>query len=56
VSKLTLLKKIEACRQEMTSLYASHSLTSDVMIESSMRLDKLINKYQNYEKYELASR
>lgn len=56
MSKLVLLEKIEASRQEMITLSDSHALTSETMIESSMKLDKLINKYQNPKKYELASR
>nr|WP_285853872.1 aspartyl-phosphate phosphatase Spo0E family protein [Oceanobacillus luteolus] len=56
VSKLILLEKIEACREELISLSSDHDLTSQAVIESSMKLDTLIYKYQNYDNYELASR
>lgn len=57
MSKAMLLEKIEACRQELIALSYHHELTSQVVIESSMKLDTLINKYQNYDNYyELASR
>lgn len=56
MSKITLLEKIEDCRQELISLSSDHDLTSQAVIESSMKLDSLIYKYQNYDKYELASR
>ena len=47
MGKLVLLEKIEACRKEMISLSHSHSLTSEVVISSSTKLDELINEYQN---------
>ena len=56
MSKIVLLKKIENRRQEMISLSGSHELTSEAVIASSMELDKLINEYQNYDKYDFASR
>ncbi|GGN65646.1 aspartyl-phosphate phosphatase Spo0E family protein [Oceanobacillus indicireducens] len=57
MSKSMLLEKIEACRQELIALSYHHELTSQAVIESSMKLDTLINKYQNYDNYyELASR
>ncbi|MCM3742040.1 aspartyl-phosphate phosphatase Spo0E family protein [Oceanobacillus luteolus] len=56
MSKLILLEKIEACREELISLSSDHDLTSQAVIESSMKLDTLIYKYQNYDNYELASR
>lgn len=55
MSKLVLLEKIEACRQELISLSGDHELTSKAVVESSMKLDTLIYKYQNYDQYELAS-
>lgn len=54
MSKVILLEKIEACRQELISLSSEHDLTSQAVIESSMKLDVLIHEYQNYDKYELA--
>ncbi|MFC3041754.1 Spo0E family sporulation regulatory protein-aspartic acid phosphatase [Virgibacillus xinjiangensis] len=48
MSKSVLLEKIEECRQEMISLSDTHDLTSEVVMSSSMKLDKLINEYQNY--------
>ena len=56
MSKLVLLKKIEACRHEMISLGDYHELTSETVIASSTKLDQLINEYQNYDKYHFASR
>ncbi|MCF3943833.1 aspartyl-phosphate phosphatase Spo0E family protein [Oceanobacillus alkalisoli] len=56
MSKALLLEKIETCRQELVALSYHHELTSQAVIESSMKLDTLINKYQNYDNYELASR
>lgn len=53
--KLALLEEIEACRDEMISLSFDHDLTSETVIASSMRLDKLINEYLNYEKYNMTS-
>ncbi|GAB3062947.1 Spo0E family sporulation regulatory protein-aspartic acid phosphatase [Virgibacillus ainsalahensis] len=47
MSKIRLLEKIEECRKEMISLSDTHELTSDAVISSSMKLDKLINEYQN---------
>ncbi|HLR68928.1 aspartyl-phosphate phosphatase Spo0E family protein [Virgibacillus alimentarius] len=42
-----LLKEIEHCREEMISLSNIHPLTSDIVVKISMRLDDLINEYQN---------
>lgn len=50
MGKLILLKKIEACREEMITLSGSHPLTSEVVMYSSTKLDKLIIEYQNYAK------
>jgi len=41
-----LLKEIEQCRKEMIKLSIIHGLTSDVVVQSSQRLDRLINEYQ----------
>ncbi|HLR81052.1 MAG TPA: aspartyl-phosphate phosphatase Spo0E family protein [Bacillota bacterium] len=41
-----LLKEIENCRQEMIQLSNVYGLTSQVVIQSSKRLDELLNKYQ----------
>jgi hypothetical protein len=40
-----LLKKIEEYRKEMISLSDSNALTSEKVISSSTKLDKLINEY-----------
>ncbi|MGY0693973.1 Spo0E family sporulation regulatory protein-aspartic acid phosphatase [Virgibacillus sp. FSP13] len=42
-----LLKKIEQCRDEMITLGCSHGLTSEIVVQSSKQLDKLLNEYQN---------
>ncbi|MFA1821112.1 Spo0E family sporulation regulatory protein-aspartic acid phosphatase [Virgibacillus oceani] len=44
VNKPLLLEKIEQCRKEMISLSKSHALTSEKIISSSTKLDKLINE------------
>ncbi|SET81640.1 Spo0E like sporulation regulatory protein [Oceanobacillus limi] len=41
-----LLKKIEKCRREMIALSISHGLTSEAVVQSSKRLDDLLNEYQ----------
>ncbi|WP_083443537.1 aspartyl-phosphate phosphatase Spo0E family protein [Ornithinibacillus contaminans] len=41
-----LLQKIEQCRKELIALSVSHHLTSDVMVEASRKLDKLLNEYR----------
>ncbi|MFD2630454.1 Spo0E family sporulation regulatory protein-aspartic acid phosphatase [Oceanobacillus kapialis] len=47
MSNSTLLQKIEQCREEMLSLSRSHSLTSEAVITSSVKLDQLMNEYEN---------
>ncbi|RLL41365.1 aspartyl-phosphate phosphatase Spo0E family protein [Oceanobacillus piezotolerans] len=42
----SLLEKIEKCREEMILLSDKHDLTSDKVISSSTKLDKLILEYQ----------
>lgn len=41
-----LLEKIEQCRKEMISLSNSNNLTSEKVISTSTKLDKLIQEYQ----------
>lgn len=41
----SLLKEIEQCREEMIALCSLYSMTSDVVIQSSVRLDDLLNQY-----------
>ncbi|MUK89327.1 Spo0E family sporulation regulatory protein-aspartic acid phosphatase [Ornithinibacillus sp. L9] len=41
-----LLKKIEKCRREMIALSFSHGLTSEAVVQTSKRLDALLNEYQ----------
>ncbi|WP_373894739.1 Spo0E family sporulation regulatory protein-aspartic acid phosphatase [Virgibacillus natechei] len=48
MEKHQLLEKIEEYRQEMISLSHSHDLTSEAVIATSVKLDNLINDYQNY--------
>jgi hypothetical protein len=48
VTKSMLLEKIEVCRQEMIQLSDEYELTSEAVILSSMKLDRLINEYLNY--------
>lgn len=48
MSKSMLLEKIEDCRQEMIQLSDEYELTSEAVISSSMKLDRLINEYLNY--------
>lgn len=48
MEKYQLLEKIEECRHEMISLSRSHELTSEAVIASSVKLDNLINDYQNH--------
>lgn len=45
--KSILMKKIEQCRAEMIALSNSYPLTSEVVVKTSMKLDELINEYQN---------
>ena len=48
MNKSVLLNKIEQSRKEMMSLSDSHALTSEKVISSSTKLDKLINEYVNH--------
>ncbi|HLR75352.1 MAG TPA: aspartyl-phosphate phosphatase Spo0E family protein [Virgibacillus sp.] len=43
----SLLEKIEECRQEMLSLSESYEFTSKPVIDTSQKLDDLLNKYQD---------
>lgn len=47
MGKSSLLEKIEQSRQEMISLSESYALTSKRVIDSSKKLDDLLNKYQD---------
>ncbi|MFC0302087.1 aspartyl-phosphate phosphatase Spo0E family protein [Virgibacillus soli] len=40
------MKQIEQCRKEMISLGSEYELTSDVVVQSSKRLDNLLLQYQ----------
>lgn len=42
--KLYLLQKIEECRAEMIALSRMEELTSDAVIDASVRLDNLLNE------------
>ncbi len=48
MGKYILLEEIEQCRKEMIALSDSYPLTSEVVVKSSIKLDALINEYQNY--------
>lgn len=48
MTRTTLLSKIEECRKEMLLLSKQHDLSSDIVISSSRKLDKLINDYLKY--------
>ncbi|WP_245799116.1 aspartyl-phosphate phosphatase Spo0E family protein [Virgibacillus siamensis] len=41
-----ILEKIEQYRDEMIILSNDHGLTSEIVIESSKKLDDLLNTYQ----------
>jgi len=47
VQNALLLKQIEQCRAEMITLSHSYRMTDDVVIQSSKKLDDLLNQYQN---------
>jgi hypothetical protein len=47
VQNASLLKQIEQCRAEMITLSYSYPMTDDVVVQSSKRLDDLLNQYQN---------
>ncbi|UJL46611.1 aspartyl-phosphate phosphatase Spo0E family protein [Virgibacillus sp. NKC19-16] len=48
MEKEQLLEKIEECRHEMILLSHSNDLTSEAVIATSVKLDNLINDYQNF--------
>ncbi|TQS71066.1 aspartyl-phosphate phosphatase Spo0E family protein [Ornithinibacillus gellani] len=41
-----LLQEIEQCRKEMIELGVAHGLTSDIVVQSSKKLDHLLVTYQ----------
>ncbi|MEN2467931.1 aspartyl-phosphate phosphatase Spo0E family protein [Ornithinibacillus sp. FSL M8-0202] len=41
-----LLQEIEQCRKEMITLSNKYKLTSEVVVETSKKLDNLLNQYQ----------
>ncbi|MBD1222921.1 Spo0E family sporulation regulatory protein-aspartic acid phosphatase [Virgibacillus halodenitrificans] len=45
MSDFNLKKEIEKCREEMIMLSYNNALTSEVVVSTSMKLDKLINEY-----------
>ncbi|HLS09591.1 aspartyl-phosphate phosphatase Spo0E family protein [Lentibacillus sp.] len=45
------LEKIEAYRQEMLAISKQYELTSPTVVESSRRLDELLNEYQDAERF-----
>nr|WP_209482260.1 aspartyl-phosphate phosphatase Spo0E family protein [Virgibacillus litoralis] len=42
-----LLEKIEDCRDTLISLSNTHGLTSEIVIQTSKKLDKLLNEYDS---------
>ncbi|MGP4109191.1 Spo0E family sporulation regulatory protein-aspartic acid phosphatase [Virgibacillus sp. L01] len=42
-----LLEKIEDCRNTLITLSNTHGLTSEVVIQTSKKLDKLLNEYNS---------
>lgn len=47
MQKASLLKKIEQCRAEMIMLSHSYRMTDDIVVQSSKKLDALLNQYQD---------
>ncbi|UOQ44565.1 aspartyl-phosphate phosphatase Spo0E family protein [Halobacillus salinarum] len=47
-----MLKEIEACRLEMQRLAKLHSLTSKEVVYMSVRLDHLLNEYEELKQRE----
>ena len=45
-----LLSKIETCRKEMIALSNTYGLTSHQVIQSSKKLDELLNRYEQIQK------
>jgi|GEM_PF-6035530 len=43
--KPSLLKEIEQCREEMIALCSQYGMNADIVIQSSERLDDLLNQY-----------
>lgn len=43
----SLLLKIEQCREEMLTLSDLHGMTSEIVLQSSKKLDDLLNEYQH---------
>lgn len=46
MSESLLLEKIEDCRKEMITLSDLYGMTSEVVIQTSKKLDILLNEYQ----------
>lgn len=47
MNKSLLLEKIEICREEMITLSDLYGMTSEVVIQTSKKLDNLLNEYQS---------
>lgn len=45
-----LLKKIEECRHEIMRLSYSHDLTSEIIVQTSEKMDMLLNDYNDEHK------
>lgn len=50
-----LLDQIEQCRREMIALSDLHGINADIVIQSSKRLDELLNALQLLPNRKLAS-
>lgn len=48
----SILKKIEQVREEMLVLSDLHGMSSEIVLQTSKRLDGLINEYQHIIKNE----
>ncbi|GGA78747.1 aspartyl-phosphate phosphatase Spo0E family protein [Ornithinibacillus halotolerans] len=42
-----LLEQIEECRKELIALSDNNKLTSKIVVETSKKLDDLLNEYQS---------
>ncbi|UOR10568.1 aspartyl-phosphate phosphatase Spo0E family protein [Halobacillus amylolyticus] len=51
--EVKLLEEIEACRKEMSRLACENSLTSESVIRISVKLDCLLNEFENIKQKQL---
>jgi len=50
--EIFLINEIEMCREEMSRAARKNSLTSKEVLQMSIRLDKLMNEYENLKQKE----